>query len=149
MNPRYSSKYFDGLFSSDAYGDLAQIWSLVCASDRFSQSESDYALPRPLFVFGEILVWHAQSGRSGAWTYYEATPTQRQDAMQRALEAIATLPLAHCYSTGMRNWREQQAMCAVDDWIRVHEHEIISWLRNLIRANRPTFVELVGEYRAK
>ena len=143
MNPRYSSKYLDGLISSDTHRALVQISSLLCACDRFSKSERDYALPQSLFVLVETLAWEAQSWRSGAWTYYEATPLERQDAMQGALEAIAPLPLAHCYAKGRRIWRDERAIRAVDDWIKSHQHEVIGWLQSLMRANRATIGKLV------
>jgi hypothetical protein len=69
MKPRYSAAYLEGLFLSDEYQDMVQIWSLLCATERFSHSEVDYGLPELLFVFGEALLWHAQSWRSGAITY--------------------------------------------------------------------------------
>src|SRR5579859_2842483 len=33
MKPRYSAVYLDRLFSSDEYGDLAQLSSILCATD--------------------------------------------------------------------------------------------------------------------
>ena len=103
MKPHYSSSYLDRLFSSDTYEDLGQISSLLSATDRFSRSESDYGLPEPLFVFVETLAWFAQSWRSGAWTYREATLLTRQAVMRRALEGVADPALAHCYSEGMQS----------------------------------------------
>ena len=144
MKPRYSSNYLDRLFSSDAYEDLVQISSLLCATDRFSSSENDYGLPEPLFVFVETLAWFAQSWRSGAWTYYEATPLTRQTAMHRALEGAANPALAQCYAEGMQKWRDPEAMHTVDDWMQRQHDDVMGWLRGLVRTNRTRIEELLG-----
>jgi hypothetical protein len=144
VKARYSRAYLDRLLSSDEYGDLAQVSSLLGATDRFSSSESDYGLPEPLFVFVEGLLWLAQSSRSGAWTYYEATPTTRQEAMFRALGPCADKMLARCYADGMHGWRDPDVMRAIDDWVRNHHDEIAAWLRGLVRANRSTIEELLS-----
>ncbi len=144
MKPRYSAGYLDRLFASEGYADLAQISSLLCATDRFSPNEHDYGLSAPLFVFVETLAWFAQSWRSGACTYYAATPWGRQDAMSRALESGADPALTGCYREGMRNWRDAEAMRAVDDWIEQHDEEVMSWLRTLVRVNRPSIEQLLS-----
>jgi hypothetical protein len=144
MNASYNPAYLDRLISSDGFEDLVQVSALLCATDRFSPDESDYGLPEPLFVFVEALLWFAQSSRSGAWTYYEATPTTRQEAMFRALEAIADRTLAHRYAEGMKSWRYAGAMRTLDDWIRNHDDEATTWLCGLVRSNRATIKELLG-----
>jgi hypothetical protein len=78
MKPRYSTAYLNRLFSSDAYQDLSQLSSILCATDRFSQGESDYGLPQPLFVFVECLHWLAMSWRSGSACTKAWTPWQPQ-----------------------------------------------------------------------
>jgi hypothetical protein len=144
MKPRYSTVYLDRLFCSESYEDLAQLSSILCATDRFSHSASDYGLPQPLFVFVECLSWFAVSWRSGsAWTYYEATQRSRQEAMCEGLEALAASELARRYAEGMECWRDPQARQALDTWIEQHDANVTLWLRSLVRANRATIEELL------
>jgi hypothetical protein len=144
MKPRYSAAYLDRLFSSETYEDLTQLSSILCATDRFSQSESDYGLPQPLFVFVECLHWLATSWRSGsAWTYYEATPPTRQEAMRQGLEALEAPDLARRYAEGMEHWRDPQARRVLDAWVKEHDVNVTLWLRSLVRAYRPTIEELL------
>jgi hypothetical protein len=145
MKPRYSTAYLNRLFSSDAYQDLSQLSSILCATDRFSQGESDYGLPQPLFVFVECLHWLAMSWRSGsAWTYYEATPRSRQEAMYQGLDALAAPELARRYAEGMEYWRDPQARRALDVWMKQHDADATPWLHSLVRANRATIEQLMG-----
>lgn len=143
MKPVYSARYLDGLFSSDSYGDLATLSTILCAMDCFSWDKSDYGLPRPLFVFVECLGWVAQSWRSGAWTYFETIPPDRAEAMRRGLEALSAPELALRYADGAENWRNPQAMRQLDAWMKQNDASVHGWLRSLIRAHRATFEELL------
>src|SRR5690242_10041113 len=126
MKPRYSAVYLDRLFSSDEYGDLAQLSSIQCATDCFSQSENDYSWPKPLFVFVECLHWFAVAWRSGsAWTYYEATSRSRQETMRQSLEVLAVPELARRYAEGMDSWRDPEARRALDAWVQQHGVNVI------------------------
>jgi len=64
--------------------------------------------------------------------------------MSRALESIADPALTDCYREGMQNWRDPEAMRKVDAWLKQHDHEVMSWLRTLVRANRPSIDQLLS-----
>jgi hypothetical protein len=142
--PRYSAKYLDDLFTSDQYENLVQISSLLCACDRFAAAEPDYGLPTPLFVFVQGLLWFAQSARSGTWTYYEATPVTRQNAMLSALQTVGAVSVAAQYAEGMLHWRDEARMKTLDDWLQNHDTANTQWLRQLVCANREAVEKLVS-----
>jgi hypothetical protein len=144
MSPHYSSTYLERLLSSAAYEDLVEVSSLLCATERFSPTENSYGLPQPLFVFVEGLLWAAQSSRSGAQAYYEATPRARQEAMLRGMQAIAEPTLAPRYAEGMANWRDARMTPALDAWIQERDRDITLWLFELLHTHRAIVHELLG-----
>jgi hypothetical protein len=83
--PRYSDRYLDGLFESSTYHDLVVLQGILTTPPHFDSHQPDYGLPSHFFVVVEGLAWFAQACRSGVWTYFEATPPQRQQAMYEAL----------------------------------------------------------------
>ncbi len=80
-----ASAYLDKTFSERDEASLAFLSSLVCGTQAFDERHAIYGLPPPLFLFVEDLLWFAQAWRSGSWTYFEATPPERQQAMLEAL----------------------------------------------------------------
>jgi hypothetical protein len=97
-----------------------------------------------VFVVIECLNWMAQSGRSGAMTYYEAAPAARQSAMKLALDELAYPHLSGAYEGGMWNCHDEAAMPAVDDWVRSHEYAVTHWLWSLANAHRELIYQLTA-----
>jgi hypothetical protein len=141
--PKFSQGYLDALFSSRDYGKLVEPSGYL--QEGLSRSDPTYGYPRPVFVLVESLLWFAQAIRSGAWTYYEATPRARQDAMLCALESDAPKDFATHYALGMQNWQDEGKIGVVDVWIENHDEDNNRWLWDLVNAHRATFERLCGQ----
>jgi hypothetical protein len=142
MSPKISQAYLDELFSSPDFDKLVELSGYLYAAGGNRGDDPTYGLPRSLFVFVESLTWFSQAERSGVWTYYEATPNTRQDAMLRALECEAPDGFAAHYVLGMGTWRDQTKIDVVDVWLQEHEDDINRWLWRLINQHRNTFERL-------
>ncbi|MBI2837560.1 MAG: hypothetical protein HYX75_04560 [Acidobacteria bacterium] len=136
MKPKFSRPYLDKLFSSAEYSQLVELSGILCGSEIFDPDEPDYGFPTPVFVLVESLVWFAQASRSGVWSYFEATPMARQQAMLRALEREAPGGFALQYAMGMRDWQVKTRMKKVERWMKAHEEENNFWLWRLAWAHR-------------
>ena len=128
--PKFSQAYLDSLFSSRDYCKLVELSGYL--QDGLSRGDPTYGYPQPVFVFLESLIWFAQAIRSGALTYYEATPKARQDAMLDALEREAPRGFATHYSLGMQGWQDERKIEIVDLWIEGHDEENNRWLWRLV-----------------
>jgi hypothetical protein len=73
----------------------------------------------------------------GAWTFYEATPPARQEAMFRELKEHAPEELAAQYARGMKDWRNRSKIARVDQWIRAREDVCHHWFWDLLLDHRP------------
>ncbi len=134
----YGKAYLDSLIASRDHGKLVELSTILCGSATFRRSEPDYGFPGPVFVFVESVLWFAQAIRSGVWTYYEATPISRQQAMLRALESEAPAGFATQYALGMRCWQDETKIEEVDRWIADHDGEHNLWLWRLVNEHRPS-----------
>jgi hypothetical protein len=141
---RFSVEYIDELLAGDDYGQLAQLSSILCASAGFSSGVSDLGLPQPALLFVEALCWFAQALRSGAWTYYEATPLDRQEAVLSALRAHAPPEFGEWYEYGLAHWESPERMQAADEWIEANEGKAERWLRDYLAANRAMVIALTA-----
>jgi hypothetical protein len=140
MTRKYSSRYWDSLFSSREYGRLVDLSSAVCSCSVFRPDDPEYGLPRAAFTFVEGLLWFAQANRSGVWTYFESTPQPRQSAMLDALETGDAPPgFAAHYALGMRDWKAEDKSAQVDSWIRAHDAENNEWLWHVAEEHRSLF----------
>ena len=92
----------------------------------------------------EAQCWLAQSLRSDAWTYYEATPQLRQEALLNELRQWSPPEYADWYDRGMADWTDQVKIRAVDSWIKAHEDDCFRWLRQLIGEARNIVMELTA-----
>lgn len=142
MSQRWAVEYIDRLIAGDSYNDLAQLSSAICSTNSFSLTATDYGLPQFAFVFVETLHWEAQATRSGVWTYYEATPVARQDLMKIALQATAPESLAEWYERGASDWKDEDKIAAVDDWIEKNDESIHEWLHSYAVKNRDAILAL-------
>lgn len=136
MPRKYAIQYVDRLLTGNNYSDLVELSSVLCSSPTFTLEAPDYGLPPFAFTFVETLPWFALSVRSGVCTYYEATPTSRQQAMASALKELAPDGFADWYERGMSDWRDEQRVRAVDDWIESTQSAAEAWLHHLARSNR-------------
>ena len=145
MAQKFSQSYLDALFAAPEFDKLVEIYQYFPGSKMYRGEAPDYGLPLPAFVFQEILTWSSQSIRSGVWTYYEATPRARQEAMHRALECEAPSGYAATYSLGMETWQDDVQCQGVDEWIAAHENDCNQWLWCLANRYRPIFERVCGQ----
>jgi hypothetical protein len=136
MKSSVTRSYADGLFASQDYDGLVWLSSMLCGSHGFNLQSPTYGLPRALFLFIESLAWFAQGLRSGAWTYFEATPSVRQQEMLAALRDLAPKGFDEQYSAGMRGWADAAQAAAVDTWLQQSDEEINAFLWRLAEQNR-------------
>lgn len=134
--PRYSDQYVNKLLEQGDYDALVQLQGIVIGWDGFAPKLIAYGLPASIFTFVEVLTWFAQSLRSGAWTYYEATPTERQVATCEALRSFAPPEYSQRYAFGSENWKDQEAMKVLDEWIDRNDDSTNTWMFELLKANR-------------
>jgi hypothetical protein len=132
---RYSAQYVAQLVAQRDYGALVDLQGIALGWDCFDVNDPSFGLPQPLFVVFEILTWLAQADRSGVWTYYEATPVQRQDRVLVALEALRAAELRHQYFYGKEHWRIAEAVSQLDNWIRENEQLMINWAFTVLAAH--------------
>jgi hypothetical protein len=142
---KFTQPYLDDLFSADDLTKLVDIQCYLAASPAYNSGAATYGHPEPVFAFMEGLLWFSQALRSGVWTYYEATPRFRQDAMVRALERYAPQGFAAYYALGMKDWRDESKIVVVDKWIENHEDDCDRWLWRLANEHRPTFERACGQ----
>jgi hypothetical protein len=141
---RFSASYVDRLLKGDDYPQLAELCAIVCGASSFSPDKSDYNLPTPAVTFVEALGWFAQTIRSGAITYFEATSRARQEAMSNAMRDYAPETYAIWYERGMANWTDELKIRALDDWVAANEDAVHAWLRKLIVDHREIMLELTA-----
>jgi len=132
---RYSAQYVAQLVAQHDYGALVDLQGIALGWDRFDASDPSFGLPQPLFAVFEVLTWLAQADRSGVWTYYEATPVQRQDRVLDALEALRAAELRHQYLYGKEHWRMVEAVGQLDSWISKNEQSTINWAFTVLAAH--------------
>jgi hypothetical protein len=140
--PRYSDRYIDGLLESSTYLDLVALQGILLTSPQYDSSQPGYGLPPCFFVVAEGLLWFAQAWRSGVWTYFEATPPQRQQAMYEALLQFGPEEFAQRYQFGMRHWRETQEIAPLDSWMKEMDEVATEWMRTILRAHRAEYKAL-------
>jgi hypothetical protein len=133
---RYSDQYIDRLLARGDYDAMVELSGILFSSPDRDSRQPEYRLPSPVFVYVETLGWFAQASRSGVWTYYEATPAGRQEAMRQALAAWAPLGYAQRYAFGMHHWTDERQMEELDRWIRSNEALCNEWLLDHIRRHR-------------
>jgi hypothetical protein len=133
---RYSPRYLDALLDSAAYDSLVELQGLLLRVPDYDVSQPARGLCPPFFVVVETLQWFAQGSRSGVWTYFEATPPQRQQAMTDALQKLGAHELARRYHYGIAQWRDPAAIAELDVWMRAQDEVAHQWLRALLRTHR-------------
>lgn len=139
---RWSREYVDGLFDAADYSALVDLLGVIRGAPEFDKEDPTFGLPEPAFLLVETLLWEAQSSRSGTWTYFETTPSERQIAMRDALRRYAPAEYAEKYACGMRGWRDPSATDPVDRWIEENEDDVHRWLWELARQYRSEIDEL-------
>lgn len=95
-----------------------------------TRTTPSYGFPDPAFNFLERLAWFAQGTRSGAWTYFEATPPERQHAMLSVLRRdFDHADFSAQYAFGMDNWQVPTSMKALDAWLDANDerNNAICW----------------------
>lgn len=135
MQALYSVAFIDQLVCSRTYDSLVMLSTYVEAAST-APGEPGRGLQAQLFVFVEALAWFAQSDRSGAWSYFEATSSLRQEAMCASLIALGFDSLAQHYSFGMRRWEDAVLMQQLDRWLEENEEQNESWLFGLVISQR-------------
>ncbi len=142
MPSRYSPDFIDRHLRGNDTHSLVELSQVVHGSAIRSDHLPNYGLPQPAFLLCETLLWFAQSLRSGVWTYFEATPEARQNAMLMALEALGPDGYADAYRQGMVGWQNEEFMATLDAWIESHDEATTHWLHRLALENRALFLQL-------
>lgn len=107
---RFSETYIDRLLASGKYDALVELQGIFWSWSDSAAHHPQYGLTPAVFTFVETLNWFSQAIRSGAWTYFEATPTGRQNAMLTALQRLAPAEFTARYEEGIKHWRDQEMM---------------------------------------
>ncbi len=133
---RYTDAYIDRLISSKGFLELVELQGIF-----FGWSGCDFNLPNfgfhsSVFTFNESLTWFSQAIRSGVWTYYEATPIERQEAMFAALQIHAPIEFSKQYKYGIEHWKDVERIESLDSWIEDNEFMCNEWLFDLLLKNR-------------
>lgn len=136
--------FLNSLFRDRTYDGLTWLSTMICESTAFAPADADYGLPEPLLVVVEGLNWFAQGARSGSITYFEATPSARQQAMLAALKARMPGEFADQYEVGMRRWREPDGAALIDQWIDHADEQNTALLWELATANRAEIERLIA-----
>jgi hypothetical protein len=131
-----SPAYLDSLFKARDETGLAWLSSVICGAPGFDQGQATYGLDPALFLIVEDLLWFAQSVRSGAWTYFEATGPDRQAAMLDRLAADAPPGWSEHYAFGTAHWREAGSMTPLDRWIGERDRDNTAFLWNHLARHR-------------
>jgi hypothetical protein len=136
MKSSVTRSFVGGLFGSRDYDGLVWLSSAICGSPGFDLQHPMYGLPRALFLFVESLAWFAQALRSGAWTYFEATPHARQQEMLAALRDFAPEGFGQQYSAGMKLWKDPARVAGLDNWLLRNDDQNNAFLWRLAEQNR-------------
>jgi len=139
---KFSQRYLDAIFTTSECGRLAEISSILCGCGSYEPKQPDYGFDSQTFVFVESLLWFSQALRSGVWTYFEATPRQRQEAMREALRSIAPKEFSEYYALGMEVWKDENKIKVVDTWMQDHDDENNRFLWRLITEHRASIERL-------
>lgn len=133
---RYTDAYIDRLLARSDFETLVELQCILWGSAKRAADDPQYGFSGALFAFVECLSWFSQSIRSGAWTYYETTPKERQEAMHAQLQRLAPAEFADQYRRGINHWQDQETMKDVDRWISENESTCNDWLFSLVLQNR-------------
>jgi hypothetical protein len=145
MSQIISTQYLTKLCDAREYDGLAWIAAVLCGGDQFRTESPTYGLPMPAFDIVERLSWFAQGTRSGAWTYFEATPPERQRAMLAVLEQDEAHPdFAAQYAFGMNNWRDAPILRPLDKWLDDNDELNNDLIWKIISANRELIQSLTN-----
>jgi hypothetical protein len=136
MKSSVTRSYVDGLFARRDYDGLVWLSSTLCGTRGFNLQNPTYGLPRAVFLFVESLGWFAQGLRSGVWTYFEATPSARQQEMLAALGDLAPQGFAEQYAAGVRGWTDTTRAAEVDKWLQQNDETNNAFLWQLAEQNR-------------
>lgn len=143
MSAAISTHYLERLCEIRDYDGLAWICAVLSGSDRFNADDPTYGFPDPAFNFLERLAWFAQGTRSGAWTYFEATPPARQHAMLSILRHDTHhADFSAQYAFGMENWKEPSSMKALDEWLDANDDRNNALCWQIICSQRDIFQRL-------
>jgi hypothetical protein len=136
--------YLDRMFSERDEASLTLLSSVICGAQAFDRGHATYGLPSSLFLFVEGLLWFAQSWRSGSWTYFEATPLERQQAMLEELRTHAPKGWADQYAFGMRHWQDTERLSALDTWLEGRDKANSEFLWDHLAQYRAILEETLG-----
>lgn len=122
-----------------------------------------YGIPakkKPMCVtaFLTISNWFATSQRSGAWTFYEATPQKDIELTLQYLNNTGDDELASIFRCGVHDYQNPiyadnfnypeewfNEANEIDAWIEKHKNLLYEWERRLLTDNRELFCRLVNE----
>jgi hypothetical protein len=139
---RFSIDYMDELLSRADASARIELASIISSWSGYDRSLPFCGVTPALLAYVEVVAWEAQSWRSGAWTYYEATPERIQRDVMGALERDAPADLSEIYARGMREWRGASVAASVDAWLKENEASVHNWLKTLAERHRLDILEV-------
>ncbi len=141
---RFSEAYVDRLLTSERFDALVGTQGVLLGWPGLKVDDPRYGLPPSLFAFSETLTWFSQTIRSGGWTYFEATPPERQEALLEDLRDMAPPDVVRRYEEGIWHWQDESVMQEHDRWVSANEAACNRWLHTLLRCNREDLVAVLG-----
>ncbi|MBA4232273.1 hypothetical protein D7S78_18770 [Ralstonia pickettii] len=140
--PRYSQDYLMQLLASSEFDALVELQGILLSWPGIDARKPDYGAPPSAFAFIEALTWFSQTIRSGAWTYFEAVPLEKQTAMLGALRVLAPPEVTQMYKLGMEHWRDADTMKKLDCWVMDNESTCNAWLRALVQLHKNELIPM-------
>ena len=139
---RFSVRYIDSLLCPVDVSAQAELVGIITSWSGYNRGLTFCGLPLALLVYTETVCWEAQSWRSGAWTYYEATPKRIQAEVWDALRQLAPKGFGEIYERGMRDWRSASRCNEIDAWLMQNETALRDWLKKLAETHRPEILDV-------
>lgn len=133
---RFAVEYIDSLLARSDESAQAELIGVMTSWSGYDRSQHLCGLTQALLAYVEATCWLAQSFRSGAWTYYEATPESVQRDVRDALRRLGRADFCEIYGEGMREWAQPSRAVNVDAWLMRNEHLLRLWLKTVAEAHR-------------
>jgi hypothetical protein len=133
---RFAVEYIDSLLARSDESAQAELIGVMTSWSGYDRSQHLCGLTQALLAYVEANCWLAQSFRSGAWTYYEATPEAIQRDVRDALKRLGRTDFSEIYGEGMREWDKPSRAVSVDTWLTRNEQLLRSWLKTVAETHR-------------
>jgi hypothetical protein len=133
---RFAVEYIDSLLARSDESAQAELIAVMTSWSGYDRSQHLCGVTQALLAYVETNCWMAQSFRSGAWSYYEATPEFIQRDVRDALRRLGRADFSEIYEEGMRECNRASHASHVDAWLTQNEQLLRRWLKTLAEAHR-------------